>query len=100
MRIVWTRAARMQLGHQAAWIARDRPRAAMAWLERIERLVGDLPQFPLQGRRLPEFPDQPVREVIDPPYRILYLPSEDQLMVVAIKHSRQRLRERDMKAPA
>jgi toxin ParE1/3/4 len=49
-----------------------------------DRLV----QFPESGRTGPEFEDTAVREVIRPPYRIVYrLVGADQIHVLTVHHS-------------
>lgn len=97
MRIVWTTRARLELADKAAWIAKDRPRAAVNWLASVEEAVGQLPAFPMRGRHLPEFPDDPARELVLPPYRVLYVPSERKLTVVSVKHSREEIREHHLR---
>lgn len=97
MKIVWTKRARDDLANKAAWIARERPRAAAAWLAGIEEAVGQLPRFPFRGRHLPEFPKEPARELIVSPYRIVYLTSPDCVTILTVKHSRQKMRKQDLR---
>ncbi len=43
----------------------------------------------LSGRRLPEFPDLPFREVIVAPYRFFYRVKEKTVWIVAVWHIAQ-----------
>jgi plasmid stabilization system protein ParE len=46
---------------------------------------------PLEGRRLPEYPKADVREVLERPFRLIYLVKPDQIEIITVKHYRQRL---------
>ena len=48
-----------------------------------------LETFPDSGRRLPEFPDLPHREIIVPPYRFFYRVVEDTVWIVGVWHGVQ-----------
>jgi len=45
-----------------------------------------LEEFPDSGRRIPEFPAPPHREVIVPPYRFFYRVKDTMVLVVAVWH--------------
>jgi plasmid stabilization system protein ParE len=45
-----------------------------------------LRDYPLSGRRLPEFPSLPHREVVVAPYRFVYLVDADTVWVIAVWH--------------
>ena len=53
MRLVWTEHAYSQLDEAMAFIARDRPATAMAWLQRILDEGASLAEFPDRGRVVP-----------------------------------------------
>ena len=67
------------------------PGSAAAWLERVWHALDQLVRFPLRGRRVPEYLEEPVREVIVRPCRIIYQPSEHQVQILTVKHSREEL---------
>jgi toxin ParE1/3/4 len=50
--------------------------------------------FPVSGRILPEYPDDPFREVIVGPYRVIYryLPERNIVAVLAVSHGSSLLR--------
>jgi len=51
-------------------------------LKRLER-------FPESGRRIPEFPELPYREVLLPPYRFFYRVRDKSVWIVAVWHGAQ-----------
>jgi toxin ParE1/3/4 len=54
------------------FIARDSPHYAMLVVEELLTAVDNIERFPLIGRLVPERPREDLREVIKPPYRIVY----------------------------
>lgn len=56
-------------------------------IERVERAS----LFPAQGHSVHEYPEAPLKEVHESPYRIIYEFSEDEFRVVTIVHFRQQL---------
>ena len=70
-------------------ILQDRPQAARRFRVRAENILRRLERFPESGRRIPEFPDLPHREVIVTPYRFFYRASEEVVWIVAVWHGAQ-----------
>jgi plasmid stabilization system protein ParE len=97
MRIDWTRRASRELEAKADWLAENRPGAAGPFLTRITEAVEKVRKFPLRGRRLPEFDDEPVREIIVGTHRIIYLPEDERLLVVTVKHCSEELTGDDLR---
>jgi len=58
---------------------------------RIVRRSRQLAVPPLIGRRLPEYPHADLRELMERPFRIIYLVKPDRVEIVTIKHYRQNL---------
>lgn len=46
---------------------------------------------PLTGRRLPEYPGADLRELLERPFRIIYLVMPERIEIVTLKHYRQKL---------
>ena len=46
---------------------------------------------PLTGRRLPEYPDADLRELLERPYRLIYLVTPKGIEIVTVMHYRQLL---------
>ena len=91
----FTPAARRQFLDALAYIALDNPPAAIRYRDRAEKALRNLERFPRSGRRLPEFPELPPREVIVRPYRFFYRIRANVVWVVAVWHGAQ-----DAKHPA
>ena len=72
-----------------AYILADRPAAARRFYTRALKTLKRLEKFPESGRRLPEFPELPYREVIVRPYRFFYRAVRDTAWVVAVWHGAQ-----------
>jgi addiction module RelE/StbE family toxin len=86
-RVVWTRPALEDVRQIREYIARDSPRYGQAVAERLFAAVERLHEYPLSGRVVPELEQPTVREVIEPPYRIVYRVRADVLEVLTVVHS-------------
>jgi len=64
--------SRSHLLEIAAHIALDAPERAANVVERLQGRVEQLARFPDSGRIVPEFSTGDRRELIEPPYRIVY----------------------------
>ncbi len=87
IRLVWTRPALEDVQEIRAYIARDSQRYARIVTERLVAAVERLTDHPLSGRVVPEVGQNTLREVIEPPYRIVYRVRAELLEVVAVVHS-------------
>jgi len=89
--ILWTKQAQADLAAIRAFISQDSPRYASVIIFRIIGATDRLVPFPESGRSVPEFEDPLVREVMHPPYRIVYrLVGIDEVHVLTVHHSSQR----------
>lgn len=86
-RLVWTRAALEDVQSIRAYIARDSASYGRIVAERLFSAVDHLRVHPLSGRVVPELGQPILREVIEPPYRIVYRVRADVLEVLAVVHS-------------
>jgi toxin ParE1/3/4 len=84
MKLLWTDRARRDLLDIGRFIARDNPRAARAWVERLRERTRKAAETPLAGRVVPERADQEVREVFVRNYRIVYRVFEDAIHVLTV----------------
>ena len=89
MKVRLTEQARRQFLSLLGYIRRDKPAAAARFRQRAERTLRRLERFPESGRRLPEFPGLPYREVIATPYRFFYRVEKQTVWVVAVWHGAQ-----------
>lgn len=72
-KVVWSAHATYQLLSIAEYISRDSVQAAVKVMKRIRKSVRLLKRFPQSGRIVPEDERKIYREVIVPPYRIMYV---------------------------
>lgn len=71
-------------------ISRDRPEAARQWAEGVFDAVDRLPDFPDQGRIVPEVGRPEVRELLYGEYRVLYKVEAKSIGVLTVRHGRRR----------
>jgi plasmid stabilization system protein ParE len=79
-----------------AFIARDRPETAIAWLQRILDEGASLAELPDRGRVVPETSRQDVRELIVNPYRLVYRRAADVVTITMVVHGRLLLDVEDL----
>ncbi len=70
--VQWTERALAQLQEIGAYIALEDPVAAKLIIERAFDRADRLAEFPGLGRKIPEFPTFPHRELVVPPCRLIY----------------------------
>jgi toxin ParE1/3/4 len=93
--VIWTEPALADLEEIHDFIAEESASNAEAVVLRLQAAVLQLADFPLSGRAVPEFASSEYREVVSRPYRIIYryVPEQDLVLVSAIYHGRQQLRD-------
>ena len=72
MKILWSPRAKKDLSNIADFIAHDKKRAALKWLQSIKKKVSRLQKFPYSGPVVPEIKRSEIREIIFGNYRIIY----------------------------
>ena len=87
-KIIWSLQARDDLREIVTFIAADNPTVAESFGFRLMSKVDLLANFPQLGRVVPEENDEAIREIILPPYRIIYqvLPAQQVVAVARIWH--------------
>jgi toxin ParE1/3/4 len=89
VRIRFTATARAEFLAAIEYIRKDKPGAAVQFRRKAEKALRRLNRFPDSGRKLPEFPDLPSREVVVPPYRFFYRVEQKTVWIVAVWHGAQ-----------
>lgn len=95
MTLIWSTRATREAEHAAEWIAKDRPNAALEWLDGLHAAVNRLKQFPFSGHVLPEIPLAARREIPYRGYRVIYRLRSDAIEILRVAHGRRDLRPRD-----
>lgn len=88
-RVGWSRRALVDLERIAEYIAADSPAYAGIVVKKIVSQVRMLAQFPRLGRRVPEFEDENVRELIVYSYRIIYQLQNKEAVIAAVVHAKR-----------
>ena len=70
--IRWTEQAAQNLQDIKTFISQDSPAYALAVVSRLYNAVTQLKAFPDSGRVVPERGQADIRELVRPPYRIVY----------------------------
>jgi plasmid stabilization system protein ParE len=65
---------------------KDSPHFAKLTVDRLTRRSQQIAQFPFSGRRVPEYDFDPIREVIEGSYRVIYYIKPDRIDVIAVIH--------------
>jgi toxin ParE1/3/4 len=88
-RIVWSRRAAQDLQSITDYIAADSPAYAGIVLKTIVNQTRILARFPQAGRKVPEFDDENIRELVVYSYRIIYRLQDDEALIVAVIHGKR-----------
>jgi plasmid stabilization system protein ParE len=87
--IRFTPIARAEFLAAINYIRENKPGAAVQFRRKAEQALLRLNRFPNSGRKLPEFPDLPFREVVVAPYRFFYRVERKVVWIVAVWHGAQ-----------
>ena len=91
-RLIWTEPALRDLEAVADYIALDNPAAARRFVEKVFGSVERLEQFPNSGKRLPELPRTPYREMVVAPCRIFYRVEDESVFLLHVMRAERLLR--------
>lgn len=75
----------------ANYIAQDSPAYAAVVVRAVVRQTKMLSRFPRSGRKVPEFDDENLRELLVYSYRVVYQLQEGQVLIAAVIHGRRLL---------
>jgi toxin ParE1/3/4 len=92
----WTETSENDLITIVKYIADDNPHLAHEIFKSIKERASSLRAFPDRGRIVPELQEQEVtqyRELIVPPWRIIYRVSENKVYVLSVIDSRQNVED-------
>jgi toxin ParE1/3/4 len=92
MKTDFSPAALADLEEIGLYIARDNPRAAEVWVDKLVDRAERAALQPRGGRVVPEMGDPDIREVFLRTYRIIYRVEPDRILVLTIMEGHHRLR--------
>jgi toxin ParE1/3/4 len=90
--VIWSPSAKRSLIELIDYFAATEPANAFTVLQRIRRQAEKLSRFPERGRIVPEFRAQgftSFRELVLPPWRIIYRIADAQVYILAVVDSRR-----------
>ena len=89
--IKWTNNALEELDDIALYISKDSPKYAQILVKQIYEMISHLKQFPKFGRKVPEYNDPNLREILYKNYRIVYLVKDTYLEIISVIYGSRRL---------
>jgi plasmid stabilization system protein ParE len=96
IRIIWTPEAQENLQEVRRFIARDAPRTARSFVNKITAKVRRLRDFPELGSMVEDLDRPEIRELLQGSYRILYRLQLPEIYILAVVHGARQLREKDL----
>ena len=84
--IKWTNNALEDLEDIAKHISKDSSKYAQILVTQIYEMVTHLQQFPKLGRKVPEYKDPDLREILYKNYRIIYLIKNKNIQIISVIH--------------
>lgn len=95
-KVIWSQTAANDFESIILYIAEDSPTNALKILKKIKGKVSTLNNLPQRGRIVPELQDNGIlffRELIIPPWRVMYRISENKVNVLSVLDSRQNVED-------
>ena len=93
MRVIWTPQAQVRLAQIHDYIAKDQPRNADRFIDRVTQRGDRVGNHPYAGRMVPEYRQEDLREVFAGAYRIIYRILVDRVDVITVRHGSRLLPE-------
>lgn len=90
-RVVWSRRASQDLEAIANYIAADSLTYAGIVVKKVVNQTRMLSKFPRSGRKVPEFDNENIRELLVYSYRIIYRVEDDEIVIAAVIHGKRML---------
>ena len=95
MRIIWSNDSLDDVDRIRDYITVDSEFYAQIFIEKIIQMTEKLIDFPRQGRVVPEFQNEDIREIIYRSYRIIYEITGETIIILSILHGRKLLDDRE-----
>ncbi|MGQ4874619.1 MAG: type II toxin-antitoxin system RelE/ParE family toxin [Promethearchaeia archaeon] len=91
VKIEWSAKAEDDLNEIIEYIAQDSIEFAISFYEQIKEKVENLIRFPRIGRKVPEYNDPNIRELIFKNYRLIYKIIDDKIQIIRLIHGSRNL---------
>jgi len=89
MKLFWTKEALLRLQEIEEYIARDNPKIAVEFVDKLISIAETLVDNPKKGRVVPELSLENIRELLYKNYRIVYLVKKSLLEVLTVFEGHQ-----------
>jgi toxin ParE1/3/4 len=96
MKVLWTEQALARLTEIEDFVGADDPAAAVKLGSRLVERGESLARLWSRGRRLPELPDSPLRELVEGNYRIVYRTRKSTVEILTVFEGHRRLRRSEI----
>ena len=67
------------------------PDAAQAMIEQLTKRVTQIARAEYSGRKISDYEDEHIRQLLERPYRIIYHITEERIEILSVMHYRQLL---------
>lgn len=91
VKVIWTDLAVSDLKAIHDYISLDSKAYADKFISKVIDRVDQLEKFPKSGRKVPEFNNEQIRELIEGSYRIIYKIQEDHVGVARVHHAARKI---------
>ena len=95
-KVIWANVAEADLKDIIEYISIDNPQNALKILKKIKQRASELYALPERGRIVPELQDQGIlqyREIVIPPWRLIYRIAERKVFVLSLIDSRRNVED-------
>ncbi len=95
-KINWANVAENDLIEIIEYISIDHPADALKILQKSKKMASSLHSLPERGRVVPELQDQGIpiyREIVIPPWRIIYRISDNEMYVLTVLDARRNVED-------
>jgi toxin ParE1/3/4 len=91
VKVIWSPLAVDRAYEEALFIARDKPDAALRWLDGLFESTVGLETFPESGQVVPEIPLPEYRQIIYQSHRIIYRVDANRISILTVRRSKRLL---------
>jgi plasmid stabilization system protein ParE len=96
IKLYWTKEALTRLQEIEKFIARDNPKVAIEFTDKLISISETIPNNPEKGRIVPELAIEQIREVLYKGYRIVYYRKETSIEILTVFEGHQLLKKEEI----
>jgi toxin ParE1/3/4 len=96
VKVVWSQLAIDRAEEEAAFIAQDKPEAAVRWIEGLFAVVDGLATFPESGPIVPEIGLPNYRQLPYGAHRVVYRIDTGVVAILTVRRFKQQLRKSEL----